>query len=501
MTALELVGAGYAYAAGPGAGPIDLRLEAAERVLVCGPSGSGKSTLLRLAAGLASRFGDGTARGRVRAAGRDPAALPPRDRPATVAFVSQEPTDQLLAGTVADELAFGPESAGWGAARVGAAIEEGVRAAGLDGLEDRDPRSLSGGQQQRLVVAAALAVGSPLLLLDEPLSQLDPGAVQRLLELLTARTVAGVCAVMVEHRLERALPWCTRAVVLEGGVVVFDGAPEALSTERIRALGLRLPGARAAAALQPAALPPPAEPAAPAGAVVCRAKGLRHSYGDRVALHRQDVELRAGERVAVLGRNGAGKSTLLALLGGAHGARVTPPGLLVPQEPDLSLFCATVGAELAYGPRERRVPPAEVRATVEELAAAFALRDLEQPPQAQSRGQRLRVAVAAALACRPSVLLLDEPTAGQDHHAVEGMLAALRRHLGAGALVFATHDLDLALRHATRVWVLDEGRRVFDGTPEAFLHGAEPLLPLPELAAWCRSRRVDYAAAAAAGGG
>jgi energy-coupling factor transport system ATP-binding protein len=196
------------------------------------------------------------------------------------------------------------------------------------------------------------------------------------------------------------------------------------------------------------------------------------------------IHVSAGERVALVGANGAGKSTLLGLI--VHATH--PRCIDVPQNPDLGLFCETVADELAYGPREEG---ADVAARVAEAAEALSIADLlARPPQALSRGQRLRTAVAAALACRPRLLLLDEPTSGQDRDQVDRMLTATAAALRDGALVFACHDLDVVLRHATRVVVLDRGRVTGDGPPLATLAASD--LPLPPLARVCLDLGLPY---------
>lgn len=405
-------------------GPLDLRVGPGERVLLAGASGSGKSTVLRLAAGLLQRHGWGTASGTVEG-GR-------------VALVAQDPADQLVCGTVADEVAFGPECAGWEAGRVEGRIRAVLDAVGLAGMADRDPRALSTGEQQRLVVGAATAALAPTLLLDEPLAHLDPDGAAALLDRLRDLAEGGVAVLLAEHRLEVVRPWCTRMVVLGGGRIVYDGPP-----------------VEVAALADPEEVAPVAVPGEPVLAV----RGLSHAWGGRRVLDGVDLALRAGERVALLGANGAGKSTLLGRLSGRIGGRAAADGVLeVPQDPDLTLFCATVRDELAYGPADRRMPADEVRRRVAEVTAALGLGALlDRSPHALSRGERLRVAVGAALTCRPAVLLLDEPTAGQDRPAVHAMLRALAAATD-GAVLFATHDRALARRHATRTLTLSGGR-------------------------------------------
>lgn len=476
-----------------------------EVVLLTGPTGCGKSTLLRLIAGLLQRHGQGDFSGMVSVDGVDPASVSPAARVVLSGFVSQEPGDQLVSGTAGDELAFAMESACQPSASIEAAIPELLQTVGLTIEPGRSCAALSGGQTQRLVTGAALSAGAGLLLLDEPLAQLDPGGAAALLDRLAVLARSGMAIVMVEHRLEAALRVATRLVIMDDGRLLTDTPASALAAgtpllAQVRQLGLTVPGmldladriaphlpeqTRFHAAAPPVALP---------GASVLSARGLRYRYGDAEcdALAGVDLSLRTGERVALLGGNGAGKSTLLGLLSGRLESDVVLPGAVtVPQDPDLALFCPTVAAELAYGPREAGLSGEALEARVAEAAAALSVTALlDRAPQSLSRGQRLRCAVAAALSCRPEVLLLDEPTSGQDHDQIERMMCALREGLADGVLLFATHDIDLALRHATRVLILHEGSTIADASPAVALADlpAEVPITLPPLAAFCRSR-------------
>lgn len=511
---LILQGAGYQYPSASSATVenIDLEIVSGEIVLLVGPTGCGKSTLLRLAAGLLQRHGQGQVQGAVRVQGADPATLPPAERAAQLGFVCQEPGDQLVAATVADELAFGMESARLAPAEMDRRIPLLLAKVGLDVEDERPTTALSGGQTQRLVVGAALAVDARLLLLDEPLAQLDPAGARDLLSQLRELADAGMATLIVEHRLEACMGVVDRIVIMDQGRIVRSDpvaawSPGSAPLAIARDLGLTLPGLldledrRLRPPASSTSTPPSPPTPPPLGEVLGTGSNLRHRYpsAGEDALAGVDLTLRAGERVALLGGNGTGKSTLLKRISGELHGHPFAPGrriVAVPQDPDLALFSTTVAEELAYGPREHGM---NVAAQVAASAAALSVDTLlDRAPQALSRGQRLRVAVAAALSCAPDLLLLDEPTSGQDHDQVERMMLALRDALADKALVFATHDVDLALRHATRIIVLAAGRVIADGSPVDVLGTltTDGPLVLPPLARHCLDRGLPPMSAA-----
>lgn len=514
---LHLAGVSYRHptAATAAVAGVDLTVSAGELVLLTGPTGCGKSTLLRLAAGLLQRHGRGNFAGTVTVDGADPAAMAPSERVGHVALVGQDPDDQRVSATVGDEIAFAAESAGMDAATVDARVGVLAEALGLPGGPGREVSALSSGQRQRLSVAAALAAGARLLLLDEPLAHLDPTAARELVERLRALADGGDAVVVVEHRLEALWRAADRVVLMRGGLIVSDAPPARTGLAALRTLGLtaptlddlreRLAGApeedeaglraQSAAAVGASGVRSAAVVAAPQ---LVAATALTWTFPGGDGLHGVDLAVGAGERVALVGPNGAGKSTLLRALAGELRGGVRRRGRLVavPANPDLGLFTPSVRDELEYAPRELGLGGAPGRASA--LAEAFGLTELlDRPPQALSRGQRLRVAVAAALAAEPAVLLLDEPTAGQDLEQVERLMAAIHLTLGDGALVFATHDLALAHRHGTRVVVLDHGRVLGDGAPEPTLRAASPPLELPPLLEWCAATGLPFGAPAA----
>ena len=499
----ESAGYSFAGASAPALAAIALTIERGEIVVVTGPTGSGKSTLLRLLAGILVRQGAGSTTGTVIVDGRDVRELDPTERVEAIGFVGQEPGDQLIAGTLGDEVAFALESSSQPLADADARVAEHLRDVGLPYPSDRSTAHLSGGELQRLEIAAALSADATTLLLDEPLAQLDAGGAASLLALLRDLAARGRRIVVAEHRLEAALTIASRLVVLDQGRVVLDvpvtdvvAGSEVVAT--MRALGLQIPGRidladlKSRTGAERSSSPSLARgrwPEGPEGAVVLRSRGTKVTRAGVEILHGIDLDVRAGERIAVVGANGAGKSTLLEALAGwlaPSGGSIEAAGrvVVVPQDPDLALVAPTVADELALAPSELHLT-----ADLDGLARAFGLESLlTEPPQALSRGQRQRVAVAGAIAAQPAALLLDEPTTGQDRAQVERLLREVPA-LVAGALVFSTHDLDLAARLATRVVVLDAGAMVFDGSPtDAIAAIAGRGVPLPELLAACVER-------------
>lgn len=488
---------------------ITLTVEEGEFVLVTGRTGCGKSTLLKALNGLIPHESGGTMTGCVRLCGRDTRDLTVQELSRSVGLVFQNPEDQIFATRVYDEVAFVLENAGMDPEVVTSRVEETLRDVGLAGKENDSVHTLSGGQKQRLALAAVLAARPRAIVLDEPISQVDPQGASELLHLLVRlNRETGITVVVVEHRLQEVAAVCGRVVLMEAGRIVWDGATADLMSrpQILQDKGLRLPQSvevclglnllppatsiRGAISRISTAFPDlnpeaVAEPAAAAtqqeGEVLISLKDVYFRYRDQGAdvLDGVSLTVRKGEIVAVMGANGAGKSTLLQLLNGLLAPRSGEVRVLgsrpradrgavgqVMQNPDLMLFCPTVEREIAFGAADRlMVADLLAKLGLEALAGDF--------PLALSRGQRLRVALAAVLACRPAVLLLDEPTTGQDYAHI-GAIAGLAGDFAAagGAVVFCTHDAEIAAGYATRILVMKDGRLILDGGPrQVFAQG------------------------------
>lgn len=476
--------------------------------VVTGRTGSGKSTFLRALAGLIPHHSAGAMQGRVRLFGHDTATARPAQLARQVGLVLQSPDEQLCATTVEAEAAFGLENLATPVEEIGPRIAESLKRMGLAGLERRPTRQLSGGQKQRLLLASILAMRPRLLLLDEPLSQLDPAAAAELLCELDGLRATGLAIVLAEHRLDDVLSMADRVLVLEGGRLAGDLDPRdhgalaeglthsGLEPPELTRLALRL-GLRPKGNLDELAAmfaEPPAPQSAPPGspsslaprpAPLLTVRDLACRWPDSPTSVWQGVSftIAPGERVALVGANGSGKSTLLAALAGllpasegaivwGQGRAESETGLLF-QNPDLMLFCRTVREELAFG-LPRSLVAGEREARVARLAEELSLVELlGEPPLALSQGQRLRVAVAAVLAMSPRLLLLDEPTTAQDRRQLSAMMELLSRAArdtrGIEGLLFSTHDLAMVAAHADRVLVLGQGKLLADVTPAVLL--------------------------------
>jgi energy-coupling factor transporter ATP-binding protein EcfA2 len=487
-----------------------------EVALLLGPSGSGKSTLTLALNGLIPQAVLADVRGTIHVAGREVAATSVAELSTTIGMVFQDPDAQLVTGTLLDEVAFGPENLRMPLGDVLARAEAALRRVGLWDRRADNPDRLSGGGRQRLAIACALAMGSPLLVLDEPTANLDPQGIEEVYAALAELVADGDRAILlVEHNLDAAIGFVDRAVVLDQeGRIIADGSVDAVLRDRaeeLHAMGVWLPTSalaalrlrRAGFVLEPLPLTPAELRAAlekaesPASVIVASpharvtrtgtplisVSGLSLRRGRTDVLHDIDLDVQRGAFVAVVGANGAGKTSLIQAIAGV----VPPPrgtvhvdGLdvgradartlssrigFVFQNPEHQFIANTVFDELAHGLRLQRLPDAEVRVRTEDLLARFGLTDKARThPFLLSGGQKRRLSVGTALVAGAPVLALDEPTFGQDRARADELLALLRELNGEGTTILVvTHDMQLVSEYADRMIVMEDGRVVADG--------------------------------------
>ncbi len=481
MSVLELTGVSYAYPGEPDAlRDVTLSVEPGEFVVVSGGSGSGKSTLLRAASGLVPHFHGGTFAGRLRCAGLDTREHGPGELAAVAGTLLQDPETQVLMGTVRAELAFPLENRGLAPAAVARGVEEAALALGIAGLLDRSTHELSGGELQRVALGAALAGRPQLLLLDEPTSQLDPVAGDELLGVLRrVNEEWGTAVLLAEHRLERCLPAADRVISLEGGRVAFDGTPEDFLRRRAETPIARLfelagrperpVSVKAArqALQQRGQILHSSTPVSGAARLqdLTPVLGLRRVWLERDAaiLRSVDLQIGAGDTVALMGRNGAGKSSLMKVAAGLW----KPTRGKVNASGRVALLLQNPGDYLLGERVDRELPAPDLEAAGLGHLAARHPRDL-------SGGERQRLALEIVLRTggAPAVVCLDEPTRGMDRGHKERLARRLRELAAGGtAVVVATHDAEFAATFAARTVLLGDGRPVADAPTAEVLGG------------------------------
>ena len=499
----ERVSYTYPDATRPALDVVDVGIEHGTFALAIGPTGAGKSTLLRAANGLVPHFSGGAFSGNVLADGRDTREHAPRDLADVVAFVPQDASASFVVDRVEDELAYGMENLGVDPRHMRRRVEEVLDLLDVAHLRDRSVRRISGGERQRVAIAAALAAGPRILVLDEPTSQLDPQGAEHVMAALQ-RLVHdhAVTVLLAEHRLERVAGWVDVAIGLERGRVTTGTPAEVIGSLAVgppvtrlgrmvgwEPLPLTVRDARSLARGHRAPTPaaPNGEAGSGSGDVLLSADGVDVRYGHIEALQRIDLQLHEGEIVAVMGRNGAGKTTLLRTLAGVQeptGGRVATAGdaeprpgvdvALCPQEPERVLFRDTVEDEVRATLRARGATDAAAPWLERLGLVALAARH----PRDVSAGERLLVATAAIAATGAPVLLLDEPTRGLDPESKDRLVRFLRSHAAdGGAAAIATHDVELAAAAATRVVMLAGGEVIADGDPATVLGDSHVFAP------------------------
>lgn len=470
---------------------VSLALERGELLLVAGASGCGKTTLIRCINGLVPRSYKGELEGHVLLHGQDTSDLPLSRISQIVGTVLQDPERQILGAHVFTEVVFGLENLELPRGEIVQRADEALDYLGIAHLRDRATFYLSGGEKQKVALAGVLAMRPNILLLDEPLASLDPASAQEALALFRRLADEGIGILLIEHRVEDVLSiHPDRVLFMQEGQTTYYGPLDGLmDVADYRQVKLPAPVIIQRAAAAPAPTFKPAiQPDGREPLVVFEDVSFAYEQGGPTVIHDVSLTIRRGDVVALLGPNGAGKTTLvkhaIGLLKPRRGkvlvegrdtremsvAQIAHTLGYVFQSPSHMLFASTVHQELAFGPKNLGHAQETIEDDVAQAVETVNLAGLEDySPLALSFGQQKRVSIAAILAMRSKILVMDEPTAGQDYWNYMAFMDAILQMEGFEAVLFITHDLDLAISYANRVILMHEGRIAAQGPPQEAL--------------------------------
>jgi energy-coupling factor transporter ATP-binding protein EcfA2 len=477
---------------------ISLQVEPGQVILIAGASGCGKTTLARCINGLIPRSYKGELNGKVLLYGKEMSDQPLSRVSQVVGTVLQDPERQILGIKVLNEVAFGLENLEKPRSEILQSVEEALKHLGIGHLHDRETFLLSGGEKQKVALAGVLAMKPGILLLDEPLASLDPASSLDALALIRRLADEGMTVLLVEHRVEDVLRINPDQVLfMKDGEIHYQGPPGELD-ENVDYHEVKLP---APLIIERAAREP--AKSYPFQSLVSQGKAAEqpgisatheplvefknvsfHYDENNPVLEDINLKINKGDIIAVLGANGAGKTTLVkhaigllkprsgdVLVGGKSTHEMSVAEIAstlgyVFQSPSHMLFAPTVQEELAFGPKNLGHPAEEIKKEVSESIHIVNLSGLEkEPPLALSFGQQKRVSIAAILSMRSKILVMDEPTAGQDYMNYISFMDSIVQLPGFQAVLFITHDIDLAVIYANRVLLVHEGRIAADGSP------------------------------------
>ena len=485
-----------------------------EKVLILGPSGSGKSTLAQCLNGIIPNIHKGQAQGQVRIAGQNIFKQSIYDKSQLVSTVLQDPDGQFIGLTVAEDLAFALENDCANQSEMKDKVALWAERLDLTSLLNHRPQDLSGGQKQRVSLAGVLIDESPILLFDEPLANLDPKSGQETIDLIDKiHKEVGATTIIIEHRLEDVLyrP-VDRILLVNDGTLLFNGSPDELLSSTLllengireplyvtvlRQLGFDIRDAQNLSQLDALDLSDLVLPDRvlkdkrdSSSDSILKVEGLSVSYGDNPAIiEDMSFSLKKGERLAIVGKNGAGKSTLAKALCGFvpsqgkltyKGQDISQDSIaerserigFVLQNPNQMISQTMIFDEVALGLRLRGIKEEEVEERVHEVLKTCGLYSFRNwPISALSFGQKKRVTIASILVLKPEIIILDEPTAGQDYKTYTDIMNFLDSLQKQGhTIVMITHDMQLMLEYSDRCLVVVEGKIIADDKPVTILN-------------------------------
>lgn len=488
---------------------LNLPIEKGQKVLIVGPSGSGKSTIGQCLNGIIPNINHGEKSGQLTIAGKDAFDLPIYDKSHLVSTVLQDPDGQFIGLTVAEDLAFALENDCLPLAQMTDKINYWANKLDLTAFLDSRPQDLSGGQKQRVSLAGVLIDESPILLFDEPLANLDPKSGKETIELIDRIHQEGqTTTIIIEHRLEDVLyRQVDKVILINDGQTLFDGHPDdLLKTNLLVENGIREPlyvtalkdlnvdvtkaehlsdlsqldlSEITVAGLSQSANTVPKDP-------ILEVKRLKFSYQENQPILKDvSFAIHKGERIAIVGKNGAGKSTLAkalcqfikpaagdicyqgqSIMEDSIKERAEKIGYVL-QNPNQMISQTMIFDEVALGLRLRGISEQEIEQRVLETLKVCGLYEFRNwPISALSFGQKKRVTIASVLVMNPEIILLDEPTAGQDKKHYTEIMAFLNQLNKAGhTIIMITHDMQLMLEYSDRSIAISDGEIIADCTP------------------------------------
>ncbi|GGC79505.1 putative HMP/thiamine import ATP-binding protein YkoD [Thalassobacillus devorans] len=488
---------------------LNLSLSKGETTLLLGPSGSGKSTLMYTLNGLYPEELDGKLTGERLYRERPYESFNPGELSRGIGVVFQEPESQFCMLTVEDEVAFGLENLDTPPDVIAEKVDRALGLVGLSDVKEATITSLSGGMKQKLALACVLAMEPELIILDEPTSLLDPHSRQAFVEtVISLQQEKGLGLLIIEHNLDEWLAYVDRCLLMNRNGKLFYDGPLAQGFhehyETIKKEGIWMPHLfRTAYQLMQQgvindrkAFPLELEAISrhiPHGffkGKIPLSSAMPHLSLENVSykhiIHPVTSTIHKGEWVAIVGANGAGKTTLSLLLAGLmipSGGTITLNGNCLEdyrseslwqevgyvfQSPEHQFVADTVFEEVAFGLRLQERPESEVEERTEVMLEHYGLTaHKDRHPYTLSQGQKRRLSIATMMVENQGLLVLDEPTFGQDEHSAQEIIALLQQRQQEGAtLVMVTHDMELVDQHADRALVMENGSLAFDGSPE-----------------------------------
>lgn len=495
---------------------VDLSIEEGKFTVIMGRTGAGKTTLAMLPNGIIPQLVEGTVKGTIIAGGKDSSKYRVQTMAREIGLVLQDPETQIFGRTVDEDTAFGPRNYLVPRDEIKERIKRALDKVRLDGYEKRQTSQLSGGEKQRLAIAGILAMDPSIIILDEPTSELDPiGREEIYSTMVSLQKDQKKTVVAVEHSSQEISEKADNIVVLSDAHVVWQGCPNDFFRELdlVEKYGIKpLPVSKVGWELYKKGFIPKEEiplSVDDAYALVVRLldgrklefspveapKGEREKLIEvsdvhykydksKEALKGISFDIYEGDYVALIGQNGAGKTTLAKhfnslfkptsgriLVCGKDTKNEEPNTLAeqigyVFQNPDNQIFSTSVYKEMEYGLKALKLSEEEMSKRIHEIARLLGIEKvLDEHPFSLGKGERQRVAVASILVLKPKILVVDEPTTGQDWDGIQNMMKLIDElHANGTTIVMITHDMDVVATHANRVIVMAKGSIVADGS-------------------------------------